>query len=411
MNKALPLPCHSPEFKGISALNIIYEAGLDSESRPILILCADNLPNPDVYDYDLILSFILARLDEFVENDYVLVFFSSPARYRPGWMWLLKAYRSLDRKYKKNLKALYVVHLTRTYRIVFDLANKIISPKFARKLRYIPNLESLKGHITLAPQFTPQRVVSYDSQLPLLASNPAPPPPALQRQKRPVPSLAFGRRLEDLASLQGVESIEYVPNFVIQIVDHLKEHGLEKEGIFRKSPSSDELQSVKSAFNNGSVVDLKQHDIDVSAALLKVFIRELPVPLISLKFSESMGALPDASICTNDTIIKVKAKLHEYYKKSPNYLSLLKYICNFLKQVSEHSSKNRMNTHNLSVVFTPNMIRAEEAPAANSLSGTYMNVPDTQQSALADAAIYLKQMNQGMVLVQLLITKYDDIFE
>ena len=69
-----------------------------------------------------------------------------------------------------------------------------------------------------------------------------------------------------------------------------------------------------------------------------------------------------------------------------------------------------MNTHNLSVVFTPNMIRAEELPTSSSI-GNYMNVPDTQQSALADAAIYLKQMNQGMVLVQLLITKYDDVFE
>ncbi|KAF1803531.1 Rho GTPase activation protein [Mucor lusitanicus] len=410
MNKAIPLSCHSPEFKGISALNIIYEAGLDSESRPILVLCADNLPNPDVYDYDLILSFIMARLDEFVENDYVLVFFSSPARYRPGWMWLLRAYRSLDRKYKKNLKALYVVHLTRTYRIIFDLANKIISPKFARKLRYIPNLQTLQASITLAPQFIPQRVVQYDSQLPAILSNQAYAPPVPQRQKRPLPSLAFGRKLEDLASLEGIESTDYVPNFVLQIVNHLRDYGLEKEGIFRKSPSSDELQSVKAAFNNGSIVDLKQHDIDVSAALLKVFIRELPVPLIGLKFSESMGALPDASICTNDTIVKLKTKLQEHYKDAPNYHSLLKYICQFLKQVSEHASKNRMNTHNLSVVFTPNMIRAEEVPTSSS-SGNYMNVPDTQQSALADAAVYLKQMNQGMVLVQLLITKCDDIFE
>jgi hypothetical protein len=39
-------------------------------------------------------------------------------------------------------------------------------------------------------------------------------------------------------------------------------------------------------------VDLKEYDIEVSAALFKVFIRELPVPLIALKFSEDMGALP-----------------------------------------------------------------------------------------------------------------------
>jgi hypothetical protein len=67
----------SPEYKGISQLNIIYEAGkvppvcpifyirldfspsslgLDSESRPILILCANNLPNTDTINYDLILA-------------------------------------------------------------------------------------------------------------------------------------------------------------------------------------------------------------------------------------------------------------------------------------------------------------------------------------------------------------------
>lgn len=53
------------------------------------------------------------------------------------------------------------------------------------------------------------------------------------------------------------------------------------------------------------------------------------------------------------------------------------------------------------------MIRAEES----GFSSKYMDVPDTQQSALNDAAAYLSQMNQGMTLVQLLITKCDDIFE
>lgn len=129
-------------------------------------------------------------------------------------------------RYKKNLKALYVVHLTRTYRIIFDLANKIISPKFARKLRYIPNLQTLQASITLAPQFIPQRVVQYDSQLPAILSNQAYAPPVPQRQKRPLPSLAFGRKLEDLASLEGIESTDYVPNFVLQIVNHLRDYGI-----------------------------------------------------------------------------------------------------------------------------------------------------------------------------------------
>jgi hypothetical protein len=84
-------------------------------------------------------------------------------------------------------------------------------------------LDQLKASITLAPQFIPQRVIDYDSYLPATYSGYQPPLPP--RQKRPLPSLAFGRRLEELASLEGITSVDYVPNFVIQIVNHLKMHG------------------------------------------------------------------------------------------------------------------------------------------------------------------------------------------
>jgi hypothetical protein len=101
----------------------------------------------------------------------------------------------------------------------------------------------------------------------------------------------------------------------------------------------------------------------------------------------------------------VKSKLESEFKDKPMQYYLLKYLCQFLKDVSERSSENRMNIHNLSVVFTPNMIRAEEVTTT-----AYANIPESQQLAMADAAIYLKQMNQGMVLVQLLIAKCNDIF-
>jgi Flp pilus assembly secretin CpaC len=66
-----------------------------------------------------------------------------------------------------------------------------------------------------------------------------------------------------------------------------------------------------------------------------------------------------------------------------------------------------MNVHNLSVVFTPNIVR----PAVDPSKKGYVSVPDSQQSALEDAAVYLQQMGKGMVLVQLLIAKHQDIFE
>jgi hypothetical protein len=41
---------------------------------------------------------VLAQLEQFVENDYTVVMFSGGAVYRPGWGWLFKAYRSLNRR-------------------------------------------------------------------------------------------------------------------------------------------------------------------------------------------------------------------------------------------------------------------------------------------------------------------------
>jgi len=41
-----------------------------------------------------------------VEADYTLIFFAAGARHNPGWNWVWKAYRSLNRKYRKNLKKL-----------------------------------------------------------------------------------------------------------------------------------------------------------------------------------------------------------------------------------------------------------------------------------------------------------------
>ena len=41
-----------------------------------------------------------------VESDYTVVFFAAGSSYTPGWNWMWKAYRSLSRKYRKNLKRL-----------------------------------------------------------------------------------------------------------------------------------------------------------------------------------------------------------------------------------------------------------------------------------------------------------------
>lgn len=77
----------------------------------------------------------------------------------------------------------------------------------------------------------------------------------------------------------------------------------------------------------------------------------------------------------------------------------------FLSEVVEHSHSNKMTAHNLAVVFTPNLIRVDEplCTSDNSDKNNYASVPSTQQEALANATLYLKQMNQGISLIEKMI--------
>jgi len=67
--------------------------------------------------------YLTHTLDMFVEQDYSLVYFhyGLTSKNKPPLSWLWQAYKAFDRKYKKNLKALYLVHPTNFIRIVWQI--------------------------------------------------------------------------------------------------------------------------------------------------------------------------------------------------------------------------------------------------------------------------------------------------
>lgn len=67
--------------------------------------------------------YLTHTLDTFVEQDYSLIYFhyGLTSKNKPPLSWLWQAYKAFDRKYKKNLKALYLVHPTNFIRIVWQI--------------------------------------------------------------------------------------------------------------------------------------------------------------------------------------------------------------------------------------------------------------------------------------------------
>ena len=82
-------------------------------------------------------------------SEYTLVFFAGSAEYKPSMTWTLSAYQSLGRKYRKGIKKLFIVHSGTWTRIVLEVAGRVVSPKFARKIKYVGTLSELAEYVPL----------------------------------------------------------------------------------------------------------------------------------------------------------------------------------------------------------------------------------------------------------------------
>jgi Rho GTPase-activating protein 1 len=70
----------------------------------------------------------MQTLDAYVDMDYSLVYFHHglTSKNKPPLRWLWEVYKALDRRYKKNLKSLYLVHPTNFIRVVWNFFKPII---------------------------------------------------------------------------------------------------------------------------------------------------------------------------------------------------------------------------------------------------------------------------------------------
>ncbi|CAB4431151.1 RhoGAP-domain-containing protein [Rhizophagus irregularis] len=325
---------------------VIYQAGVDFESKPMVIICASNLPDPIEVDYDRILSRILLKLDLFVESDYTVVLFAGGAKHNPGWSWMLRAYKSLSRKYKKNLKSLYIVQATTWARISFDFMNAIISPKFAKKIRYIHSLSELANFVPLTQIDIPPAVyehnLKYEDKITLPSSV------NYKENKR----LMFGVPLE---VLMGTEGENGLPRVVRDCVTYLRAEGLQVEGVFRRSPSSTLLRQAKEAYDRGNPINLSDYGVHTAAVLLKMFFNDLPVSIFPMQ--------------TYDVLKQIRGKQHylgriEFIRSSifpllsPASIILLQYVCSLLNEISKYKDINLMTAYNLAVMFAPNLVHS-----------------------------------------------------
>ncbi|KAM6329780.1 rho GTPase-activating protein 22 isoform 2-T2 [Podargus strigoides] len=179
----------------------------------------------------------------------------------------------------------------------------------------------------------------------------------------------FGQRLEDTVQYERKYGQHLAPLLVEQCVDFIRERGLTEEGLFRMPGQANLVKDLQDSFDCGEKPRFDSNtDVHTVASLLKLYLRELPEPVIPFaKYEDflSCGQLlsKDEGEGTQELVKQVKNLPQANY-------NLLKYICKFLDEVQAHSSINKMSVQNLATVFGPNILRPKMEDPVTMMEGT-----------------------------------------
>ncbi|NWT12033.1 RHG22 protein, partial [Vireo altiloquus] len=179
----------------------------------------------------------------------------------------------------------------------------------------------------------------------------------------------FGQRLEDTVQYERKYGQRLAPLLVEQCVDFIRERGLTEEGLFRMPGQANLVKDLQDSFDCGEKPLFDSNtDVHTVASLLKLYLRELPEPVIPFaKYEDflSCGQLlsKDEGEGTQELVKQVKNLPQANY-------NLLKYICKFLDEVQAHSSVNKMSVQNLATVFGPNILRPKMEDPVTMMEGT-----------------------------------------
>ncbi|KAI3384599.1 hypothetical protein SNEBB_000081 [Seison nebaliae] len=437
--------------------DIFQICGDDYLGRKVIVIYAIRLPPNKTYQFDSLLRYMSLALSDHVVNDYILIYFhfGMTSQNKLPFRWLIHAYKSLDRNFKKNMKSLYIVHPTSFIKFLHTLFKPIISYKFGKKLFYISDVEALATIVRLEELTIPEKILQHNEKANVV--------------KRKIPksktsgeivkennlnnnnnftsilqmnngswnvdgsvNVSNGQQSNSQNKFQFGVSLDSIrrnypndrlPPVLYQCVTHIRRHGMKTEGVFRKSAIFTQIAECKNIFNRGEKLYLSPSvpDIHTAAVLIKLFLRELKEPIVTYNLYNNIMALTPVDMTEKIGLIR---DLLNYNLNKYNY-RCLEYIINFLHELSTYSKCNLMTIHNLAVAFAPNICWAGNNGEGNNqrmaISATIPNNSNMEKSTISSSSFMnnlssssvmtLESVNALIDFVEILIKRHDKIFE
>ncbi|XP_046705000.1 protein FAM13B isoform X2 [Silurus meridionalis] len=165
----------------------------------------------------------------------------------------------------------------------------------------------------------------------------------------------FGIPLEEVQ--QSGQPGQEVPLLVRTIVEYIEEHGgLGLEGLFLVNGNAEHVEWLRQRYDSGEEVNLaKEADLASAVSLLRLFLQELPEPIIPADLQTHILHLYQEDSGENELVGNMKYVLQQL--PQVNY-SLLRFLCRFLANVASLQVES-WSIGALAAVFGPDIFHLD----------------------------------------------------
>ncbi|SOV77059.1 rhoGAP GTPase, putative [Plasmodium sp. gorilla clade G3] len=298
-------------------------------------------------DPEKTLRYAILTLDPIVKENYVLILCETHTNWLTDavYAYAKQWYDTLPRKYKKNLKNLYLVHSGFLSKTLLTIVTPFISPKFWKKVEYIEKLEDLFLKLNI-------KASKYLKYFPYI----------VQRNEEVMlggqPISPFGADLEILCQRFGKRYLHFkhIPSILIDFLTHLtKPEIINTKDLFNLQADAATLYGIIGDIEYGEpTTDF--NNIPSLVCSFKLFLNTQKHGLLGKDAFSRLHYLKSTS--ASDKVIKLNlSKLYE--KLSQGIKQCVLCLLHFFKTISEHAIENNMTILALSKIFAPTFFRSK----------------------------------------------------
>lgn len=334
----LPHDDEESVLNGSSGMTRDRKDSVFDQENPDLQVPVKSLVNPQIEGW---LKKLTTKKDwkkrYFVLKDKTLYYYSSPQDRKASGLISLQNYAAKPTNLQAKDAKYWAFELYSTAKVVPKSPRKE-NPEHTNFILRCENEQEMHTWLAAirgdnAPKLAPQAAVKKPHH-----SKAGPPTPAVFAVDL-IKSVPYGAEL---------------PSIIEQAIKYIDAKALDTVGIYRLSGAAPTIANWKKLFDKGEKVDLAlEPDPHAVAGLMKLFLRELPEPILTFpKYDDFIAAISHTTKWAKVRAIRAVSQTITGINRN-----VLLYLLQHLRRVNAKCDINKMHLANLATVFGPTLLR------------------------------------------------------